>query len=77
MRPCTPDSLPFLGRAESYRNLSVACGHGYIGMGLAPVGGRLIAQIVTGQQPDMDLAPFRVGRYRSRERGSTHPARRP
>ena len=77
LRPCTPDSLPFLGRAEPYRNLSVACGHGYIGMGLAPVGGRLIAQIVTGQQPDMDLAPFRVGRYRSRERRSAHPARRP
>ena len=63
LRPCTPDSLPFLGRAEPYRNLCVACGHGYIGMGLAPVGGKLIAQIVAGQEPDMDLAPFRIGRY--------------
>jgi D-amino-acid dehydrogenase len=62
-RPCTPDSLPFLGRAEPYRNLSVACGHGYIGMGLAPVGGRLIAQIISGEQPDSDLAPFLIGRY--------------
>jgi D-amino-acid dehydrogenase len=62
-RPCTPDSLPFLGRAEPYRNLSVACGHGYIGMGLAPAGGRLIAQIIAGQRPDMELAPFLVSRY--------------
>ena len=62
-RPCTPDGLPFLGRAERYGNLSIACGHGHIGMGLAPVSGRLIAQIVAGEQPDMDLAPFRVGRY--------------
>jgi D-amino-acid dehydrogenase len=62
-RPCTPDSLPFIGRARPYRNLSVACGHGYIGMGLAPVGGRLIAQLVVGEQPEVDLAPFRVDRF--------------
>jgi len=66
LRPCTPDSLPFVGRAERYRNLSIACGHGHIGMGLAPVSGRLIAQIVAGDQPDLDLAPLRVGRYGGR-----------
>lgn len=64
LRPCTPDGLPLIGRAEPYRNLSIACGHGHIGMGLAPITGRLIAQIVAGERPDMDLAPFRVGRYR-------------
>ena len=62
-RPCTPDSLPLIGRAEPYRNLSVACGHGQLGMGLAPVTGKLVAQIVSGEPPDMDMAPFRVGRY--------------
>jgi len=65
-RPCTPDSLPFLGRAEPYRNLTVCCGHGHIGMGLAPASGELVAQIVTGQRPDTDVAPFRVDRYRGR-----------
>lgn len=62
-RPCTPDSLPFLGRARPYQNLSVACGHGSIGMGLAPVGGRLIAELVAGEAPEVDLAPFRVDRF--------------
>lgn len=65
-RPCTPDSLPFLGRAEPYRNLTIACGHGHIGMGLAPVSGKLIAQLVAGEQPDLDLAPFRIDRLRRR-----------
>ena len=65
-RPCTPDSLPFLGRAEPYRNLAIACGHGHIGLGLAPVSGKLIAQLLQGEQPDMDLAPFRIGRHRGR-----------
>jgi len=66
LRPCTPDSIPFLGRATRYRNLSIACGHGYIGMGLAPAGGKLIAQLLAGEQPDVDLAPFRVDRYAGR-----------
>ncbi|MBG0818121.1 FAD-binding oxidoreductase [Planomonospora sp. ID82291] len=65
-RPCTPDSIPFLGRADAYRNLSVACGHGHIGMGLAPAGGRLLAQIVTGERPDTDPWPFRLSRYGGR-----------
>ena len=62
-RPCTPDSLPFIGRADGYGNLSVACGHGYIGMGLAPGTGELLAQILTGEQPGTDPAPFRPGRF--------------
>ncbi|MFJ6200117.1 NAD(P)/FAD-dependent oxidoreductase [Micromonospora sp. NPDC092111] len=64
LRPCTPDSLPLIGRVGSYRNVSVATGHGHIGMGLAPAGGRLLAQLVTGEPPDVPLATFAVDRYR-------------
>jgi D-amino-acid dehydrogenase len=63
LRPCTPDSLPLLGRVESLDNVLVASGHGHIGMGLAPVGGRLIAQIIDGERPDLDIEPLRVGRF--------------
>jgi D-amino-acid dehydrogenase len=65
-RPCTPDSLPFIGRAGPYANLSIACGHGYIGMGLAPGTGELLAQIITGEQPRADPAPFRPDRFGGR-----------
>jgi len=63
LRPCTPDSLPLLGGAETYRNVFVAAGHGAMGMGLAPASGMLIAQAVAGEQPDLDLKPFRIGRF--------------
>ena len=63
LRPCTPDSIPLIGRAAPYRNVSVACGHGYIGMGLAPAGGKLMAQLIAGDEPDVDPAPFAVGRF--------------
>lgn len=64
LRPCTPDSLPYLGRLPEYQNVSLASGHGYIGLGLAPVSGRLIAQVIAGQQPELDLTPFRADRFR-------------
>lgn len=60
LRPCTPDSLPYIGRASG--NVALACGHGHIGLGLAPVGGRLLAQLLTGATPDLDPAPFSYGR---------------
>jgi D-amino-acid dehydrogenase len=69
-RPCTPDGLPFIGRAGPYRNLTIACGHGHIGMGLAPAGGELTAQIVTGEPPDTDRTALRVDRYRRRWTGA-------
>jgi D-amino-acid dehydrogenase len=65
LRPCTPDSLPFLGRAPAYDNVTIAAGHGHNGMGLAPIAGRLVAQIVEGSRPDLDVTPFRVDRYGS------------
>jgi D-amino-acid dehydrogenase len=65
LRPCTPDSLPFLGRASAYDNVTIAAGHGHNGMGLAPIAGRLVAQIVEGSRPDLDVTPFRVDRYGS------------
>lgn len=63
LRPTTPDEVPYIGRAPQFQNLSIACGHGVIGMGLAPAGGRLLAQLLTGEPPDVDPTPFRVDRF--------------
>jgi D-amino-acid dehydrogenase len=68
LRPCTPDSLPYLGRTARYANLTLACGHGHVGMGLAPIGGKLVAQLVVGDRPDMDVRPFETDRF-TRGRG--------
>jgi D-amino-acid dehydrogenase len=65
LRPCTPDSLPFIGRVPAYDNVTVAAGHGHNGMGLTPVGGQLVAQLLEGTAPVMDLAPFRLDRYQA------------
>ena len=60
LRPCLPDGLPAIGRLG---NVVVATGHAMKGVSLAPVTGRLVAQLVAGEQPDHDLAPLDPNRF--------------
>jgi D-amino-acid dehydrogenase len=63
LRPCSPDGLPLIGRLKPFRNLLVATGHAMLGIHLAPVTGKLIAQVACAQKPDVDLTPCRVDRF--------------
>ncbi|HJQ01575.1 MAG TPA: FAD-dependent oxidoreductase [Jatrophihabitans sp.] len=69
LRPCTPDSLPLLGRVPGWRNLTVATGYGHNGMGLAPAAGRLVAELLDGKPTSMDALPFRTDRFGGIARG--------
>ena len=63
LRPCTPDGLPFLGRTRHINNLTVAAGHAMIGVSLGPVTGKLVAEVVSGEKPSIDLDLLKVDRY--------------
>jgi D-amino-acid dehydrogenase len=63
LRPCSPDGLPYLGRTARYDNLVVATGHAMMGVTLGPITGRLAADILSGEQPGMDLALLSPDRY--------------
>ena len=63
LRPCSPDGLPYLGRTARYDNLVVATGHAMMGITLGPITGRLAADILSGEQPEMDLALLSPDRY--------------
>jgi D-amino-acid dehydrogenase len=62
-RPCTPDMMPIIGPAPKHRNLWFAFGHAHHGLTLGPVTGRLVAEMITGEEPVVDPAPYRVGRF--------------
>ncbi|WP_116135827.1 NAD(P)/FAD-dependent oxidoreductase [Trinickia diaoshuihuensis] len=64
MRPCTPDMRPVIGRAPRHRGLWFAFGHNHHGLTLGPVTGRLLAEMMTGEQPFTDPAPYRPERFR-------------
>jgi len=63
LRPCTPDGLPLLGRSRIVDNLIVATGHAMLGVSLGPITGALVAQIVDGKPPTMDLSALKVERF--------------
>jgi D-amino-acid dehydrogenase len=60
LRPCLPDGLPAIGRLG---RVVVATGHAMKGVSLSPVTGRLVAQLVSGEEPEHDLAPFDPNRF--------------
>ncbi len=63
LRPCSPDGLPYLGRDKKYRNLTIATGHAMVGFTLGPVTGKLVAEIVAGAQPTINIDQLAVDRY--------------
>jgi D-amino-acid dehydrogenase len=62
-RPCTPDMLPVIGRAPRHANLFFAFGHAHHGLTLAAVTGRLVAEMMTGEAPLVDPAPYSPARF--------------
>ena len=62
-RPCLPDSLPVIGPSPRAKNVFYAFGHGHIGMCSASGTARSIAELIAGEKPQVDLAPFRADRF--------------
>ena len=62
-RPCLPDLLPVIGPAPRHSGLWFDFGHQHHGFTLGPVTGRLLAEMMTGEAPFTDPAPYRVDRF--------------
>jgi D-amino-acid dehydrogenase len=63
LRPCAPDGLPVIGRSHRLSNLVVATGHAMMGLAMAPITGRLIAELLDDQPTRLDLAPLSPDRF--------------
>jgi D-amino-acid dehydrogenase len=62
-RPMTPDSVPIIGQSPALANVWIASGHNMLGLSLAPATGKLVAELITGQQPHVDPAPYSAERF--------------
>lgn len=63
-RPSLPDGLPCLGPARGTADIVHAFGHGHVGLAAGPRTGRLVAQLVAGRSPEIDVRPFAPARFR-------------
>jgi D-amino-acid dehydrogenase len=57
-RPSLPDNVPVLARSPRHDNVFFAFGHSHLGMTMGPVSGRIIADLVAGRDPGLDMAPY-------------------
>ena len=62
-RPSLPDSLPVIGASRRSPDVVYAFGHGHVGMAAAPMTGKLVAELLSGKPPSVDLAPFSPQRF--------------
>jgi len=67
-RPSFPDGCPAVGPLPGSRRLWINAGHQHIGLMSAPVTGRLVAEMLSGETPVIDPAPFRTARWIHRRR---------
>jgi len=54
LRPMTPEGPPILGLAR-HRNLYLNCGHGHMGWTMACGTARIVADLMGGRMPELDL----------------------
>ena len=62
LRPMTPDNPPVIG-ATPYKNLFLNTGHGTLGWTMACGSGRLLADILSGRKPEIDLDGLTLARF--------------
>lgn len=62
-RPMTYDSLPAIGRSQTWGNVMVAAGHNMLGLSMAPGTARLVTEMLAGETPHMDPEPYSPARF--------------
>ena len=69
----TPDAVPVIDALQKQPGLFLASGFSGHGFGIGPGAAKLMAQIVTGEKPCVDLTPFKFSRFEdgSRPRPTT------
>ena len=62
-RPSLPDSMPVIGRSKRAVNAFFAFGHGHVGLTAAAPTGEIVADLVGGRPPFMNIEPFSAERF--------------
>ncbi len=63
LRPCSPDGMPYIGRARRFDNLVISTGHAMMGLSLAPISGRLVGEIIDRQPPSIPIEALAPERF--------------
>jgi len=73
-RPATADSLPLIGEVSGIKGAFLGFGHHHIGLTSGPRTGRILAQLIAGRAPNIDISMFAPSRFASRPAKARAPA---
>jgi D-amino-acid dehydrogenase len=62
-RPSIADSIPLIGEVPGASGAYLGFGHDHVGLTGGPKTGRILAQMISGRQPNIDLAPYSPARF--------------
>ena len=62
-RPMTHDSIPIIGPCPGRKKVFLATGHNMLGLSMATGTGKLVAEMVTGSETHLPLAPYSAERF--------------
>lgn len=62
-RPALPDTVPVISASAKVPGVFYATGHGHLGVTYAATTARLMADIITGATPSIDMRPYRIDRF--------------
>jgi D-amino-acid dehydrogenase len=63
-RPMTPDDLPIIGRVSHLANLTLATGHGMLGVSLSAITAQLVTELLLGRPTTLAIDALAVTRFR-------------
>ena len=64
-RPSLPDCLPCIGYASASQNIVHAFGHAHIGLSASARTGLIVAKLLAGRDPELEIGPFNPRRFRN------------
>jgi D-amino-acid dehydrogenase len=62
-RPAMPDTIPVLSASARTKGLYYSTGHGHLGLTYSATTGILMADMIMGRKPPVDMTPFRIDRF--------------
>jgi D-amino-acid dehydrogenase len=62
-RPMSCDGVPIIDRSPAMNNVIIAAGHNMLGVSMSPATGKLVAEILNGTKPHIDLSQYRISRF--------------
>jgi len=62
LRPVSPDGLPYIGKSEKCKNLTIAAGHAMMGISMATGTGKLVSEIISNKKTSLNIANYHPDR---------------